>query len=84
MPTKNTRRPSRRPSRRARTTRRARRELVFDKTRSREDLEEAVKLLEDVHRISRRVLGPAHPHTEGHLGMLKQARFELAYENGKV
>ena len=59
-------------------------ELVFDKTRSREDLEEAVKLLEDVHRIARRVLGPTHPHTLGHLGMLKQARFELAYENGKV
>ena len=41
------------------------------------DLREAVTTLEDAERIARRVLGGAHPHTEGFGRNLLEARARL-------
>ena len=42
------------------------------------DLREAVATLEELERIARRVLGDAHPHTEGVEDELQEARAALA------
>ena len=41
------------------------------------DLRESVENLEDMHRISRRVLGGTHPHTEGIEESLRNSRAAL-------
>jgi len=42
-----------------------------------DELHEAVSTLEDTDRIARRVLGGAHPHTEGIASQLRNARAAL-------
>jgi tetratricopeptide (TPR) repeat protein len=51
--------------------------LVFDAAATLDDLSEAVKTLEDAERIARRVLGGAHPVTEGIERHLRKARAAL-------
>ena len=53
------------------------RALVEDPTATLDDLREAVTTLEDVGRIARRVLGGAHPTTEGIEYELRNARAAL-------
>ena len=45
---------------------------------SREDLNEAVELSEELAPMARRVYGPAHPHTENFSNGLQYARSKLA------
>ena len=49
-----------------------------------DDLREAVATLEDVERIARRVLGGAHPTTEGTEHDLRQARAVLRFREPQV
>ena len=65
MQTKNTRRPSLSRSRRK------------DPAATLDDLREAVTTLEDIEQIARRVLGGAHPTTEGIDDDLRNARAAL-------
>ena len=51
--------------------------LVFDATATLDDLREAVTTLEDAARISRRVLGGAHPDAVGIEESLQDARAAL-------
>ena len=51
--------------------------LYMDPGATLDDLREAVATLEDVERIARRVLGGAHPTTEGTTHDLRQARAVL-------
>ncbi len=51
----------------------------FDPAATLDDLREAVKTLEDTARIARRVLGGAHPTTEGVEAELRDARAVLHY-----
>ena len=48
--------------------------LVFDAATTLDDLREAVTTLEETARTARRVLGDAHPTTEGIEGSLQIAR----------
>ena len=72
-PTKNTRRPSRSRSRNARTTRRA-----MDPDATEGDLREAEALFEEGFRMSRQILGAAHPETKTKQNTLSQIRKKLA------
>ena len=49
-----------------------------------DDLREAVTTLEDAGRIARRVLGGAHPTTEGIEGELRHARAVLSAREGDM
>ena len=51
--------------------------LYRDPTATRDDLREAVAMLEDTERIARRVLGGTHPLTEGIESCLRHARAAL-------
>ena len=51
--------------------------LYMDAGASLDDLRQAVTTLEDAERIARRVLGGAHPSTEGIVGSLQEARAAL-------
>ena len=53
------------------------RTLYFDPTATLDDLREAVETLEELVRIARRVLGGAHPLTEGIEDELQDARAAL-------
>ena len=53
------------------------RTLYFDPTATLDDLREAVETLEELVRIARRVLGGAHPLTEGIEDELQDARVAL-------
>ena len=50
---------------------------VIDDRATLDDLHEAVTTLEDTNRIARRVLGNAHPKTNGSEASLRLARAEL-------
>ena len=49
-----------------------------------DDIREAVTTLEDTQRIARRVLGSAHPTTEGIADALRNARAALRARDGGV
>ena len=49
-----------------------------------DDVREAVATLEDVERIARRVLGGAHPTTEGTEYDLRQARAVLRFREAQA
>ena len=51
--------------------------LFADPRATLDDLREAMTTLEDTERIARRVLGGAHPLTEGAAGELQKARAAL-------
>ena len=51
--------------------------LGMDPAATLDDLREAVTTLEDIERIARRVLGGAHPTTEGIEDDLRNARVAL-------
>jgi len=53
------------------------RALYKDAAATLDDLREAVKVLEDVERTARRVLGRSHPLTEGVERSLRDARAAL-------
>ena len=55
------------------------RALYQDPTATLDDLRKAVTALEDVERISRRVMSGAHPITEGIEGALREARAALRW-----
>ena len=56
--------------------------LYEDPDATLDDLSEAVTKLEDVERTARRVLGGAHPTTEGIEDALRYARAALAAREG--
>ena len=58
--------------------------LYLDPGATLDDLREAVATLEDVERIARRVLGGAHPTTEGTEHDLRQARAVLRFREAQV
>ena len=58
--------------------------LYLDPGATLDDLREAVATLEDVERIARRVLGGAHPTTEGTEHDLRQARAVLRFREPQV
>ena len=56
--------------------------LYFNPDAKLDDLREAVETLEDIERTARRVLGGAHPLTEGIGGELRKSRAALAAREG--
>ena len=58
--------------------------LYKDDAATLDDLREAVTTLKDAGRIARRVLGGAHPTTEGIEGELRHARAVLSAREGDM